>query len=75
MSPGDYDAVSTILEFGACDTRRCTEILIMDDMRVEQTKSIPVTLERTSDLDSRIILDPFEGDVEIIDNDGVQIHL
>ena len=71
VSPGDYDSVSTILEFGACDTRQCTEILIVDDMVVELTESFSITLGRTSGLDSRTMLDPVRTEVQITDNDGV----
>ena len=63
------------LTFDTCDTRQCTEISIMDDMIVELTESFFVTLERTPGLDSRITLDPVDGEIEIIDNDGVYIHV
>ena len=66
----DYDNASTILTFGACDTRQCTEIPIVDDMIVEMTESFFVTLES---LDSGITLDPVDGEIEIIDDDGVYI--
>ena len=69
----DYVNVSTILAFGKCDTRQCTEIPIVDDMIVEMNKSFFVTLERTSGLDSRIRLNPVEEEVEIINDDGVYI--
>ena len=72
MFPIDYVSVSEILAFGSCDTRQCTEISIVDDMIVELTESFFVTLERTPDLDSRITLDPVDG--EITDNDGKYIH-
>ena len=71
-SPMDYQLSSTILAFGACDTRLCVEIPIVDDEVVEWTESFTVTLERRSDLNSRITLDPVDGVVEIIDSDGVQ---
>ena len=67
----DYINVSTILAFGSCDTRQCTETTIVDDMIVELTESFFVTLERTPGLDSRITLDPVDGEIEIIDDDGV----
>ena len=67
----DYINVSTILAFDTCDTRQCTEIPIVDDMIVELTESFFVTLERTPGLDSRITLDPVDGEIEITDDDGV----
>ena len=75
MSPGDYDPVSTTLAFGACDIRRCVEISIVDDVIVELTEPFFVTLERTSGLDSRIMLNPVYTKVDITDNDGVCITL
>ena len=45
-------------------------IPIEDDRILENIESFILTLERTSDLDSRITLDPVNGVVEIIDNDG-----
>ena len=71
VSPMDYGIVSTILEFGSCDTRQCTEIPIVDDMIVELTESFFVNLERTPGLDSRLTLDPVDGEIEIIDDDGI----
>ena len=53
------------LTFGACDTRQCTEIPIVDVMIVEMTESFFVILERTPDLDSRITLDHVDGEIEI----------
>ena len=64
----DYVSVYTILKFDTCDTRQCTEIPIVDDMIAELTESFFVTLERTPDLDSRIILDPVDGQITIIDS-------
>ena len=75
MSPVDYDPVSTILAFGACDTRQCYQIHIVDDMMVELTESFFITLERTSDLNSRITLNPVDGRVEITDTDGILVSV
>ena len=63
--------MSSILAFDTCDTRQCTEISIEDDMKAELTESFFITLERTPGLDSRITLDPVDGEIEISDNDGV----
>ena len=73
VSPGDYDLVSTgtILAFDACDTQRCVEISIVDDVIVELTEPFFVTLERTTGLDRRIILYPIDAKVDITDNDGM----
>ena len=45
-------------------------IPIVDDRILEDVASFDVTLERTPDLDSKITLNPVNGVVEIIDNDG-----
>ena len=71
MSPIDYDSVSTILTFDACSTQQCTEIPIVNGMRVEQTESFFLTLEGTPDLDRRITLGPVNGMVAIWDDDGM----
>ena len=51
--------------------RRCYNLNIVDDVTVENVESFNVSLERTSDLDSRITLDLVNAVVEIIDNDGM----
>ena len=65
----DYTAVSVLLMFAECDTRRCANISIVDDLALEMAESFDISLNRTADLDSRIILDPAEGMIQIIDND------
>ena len=42
----------------------------MNDAVLENIETFAVTLARTSGLDSRIVLSPVNGVVEIIDNDG-----
>ena len=71
MLPVDYGNESTLFAFDMCETRRCTEIPIVNDMIVELTESFLVILERTPGLDSRITLNPINGAVEIIDDDGM----
>ena len=63
--------MSNILAFDTCETRHCTEIPIVNDMIMESTESFFVTLERTPGLDSRITLDPVNGEVEIVENNGM----
>ena len=66
----DYGAISTILILDTCETRQCDNISIVDDVTLEMTESFSVTLERTPDLNSRITLNPVDGDINILDNDG-----
>ena len=70
VSPMDYGAVDIILMFAVCEIRSCVDVSIVDDMILEKPESFNVTLKRTPDLDSKIILDPVSGVVEITDNDG-----
>ena len=70
VSPMDYDALSTVLNFDACETRSCVNVTIVDDSVDEQTEVFAVTLRRSVGLDSRIRLNPVDGVIEITDNDG-----
>ena len=68
-STKDYRALSSILEFEACDTRQCEDVIINDDLILELEEFFRVILSRTDSLDSRITLSPVNGVVHIIDND------
>ena len=67
----DFDHASNTMTFDACNTSQCTEIVIVNDKIVELTESFSVTLERTAGLDNRISLVRVDGEVEILDDDGV----
>ena len=71
VSPEDYGAVSTLLMFDSCETRQCTNITIMKDVVKESIESFFINLGRNPNLDSRIILDPDNGEVVITGNNGV----
>ena len=43
----DYDALSTVLNFDACETRSCVNVTILDDLVDEQTEVFAVTLRRS----------------------------
>ena len=62
--------MSTILTFAACDTRRCVDVSIINDAVDEPDEMFGITLERTPGLNDRITLDPVDGVVIIIDDDG-----
>ena len=65
------------LVFGACQRRSCINMTITDDEILEDNESYEVTLQRTPDLDNRIILAPMIAEINIIDDDGkleVVIH-
>ena len=68
VAPGDYSAVSTLLMFDSCDTRQCISISVNGGGL--ESMFFLVTLGRTSDLDSRITLDPAVGQIDITANNG-----
>ena len=70
VAPMDYVALSEILMFGACQTRSCKNVTIVDDLVDEPEEFFRVLLTRTTGLDSRITLNPVEGRIVIMDNDG-----
>ena len=59
------------LKFLTCQKRACASIQIFDDDITENEESFIVSLERTSDLDSRISLSPNTAVVTILDDDDV----
>ena len=66
----DYLELSNTLSFAACETRCCKNVTIMDDLVNEPDEYFDYTLERTPGLDGRISLDPKDGQISIIDDDG-----
>lgn len=68
----DFHALSTILTFGTCDSQQCVTLSIISDKLSEfpREEFFNVTLERTSDVNSRIMLDPVDAVVVIDDDDG-----
>ena len=61
----DYEPLSRTLSFVSCDTQLCVNIRILSDLIQEPDEYFSVVLERTSELDSRIALDPAEGQIVI----------
>ena len=66
----DYLELNSILSFDACETRRCVNVTIVNDLVDEPLEYLNFTLEGTPDLDTRISLNPVDGRIAIIDNDG-----
>ena len=64
----DYIGLSTTLRFLACEIRQCMNVAIVDDLLDEPEEGFGVTLERTPDLNSRIVLNPVNGEILIQDN-------
>ena len=50
-------------------------VTIVDDLVDEPLEYFNFTLERTPDLDTRISLNPVDGRIAIIDNDGKYLNL
>ena len=72
----DYGPLSKVLMFGACEIRNCVTITIRDDEVDElNTEFFTYHLRRTTSLDPRIELDPVDGRIEIVDNDGGMWHI
>ena len=62
--------------FGACEIRNCVNITIRDDEVDDfDTEFFTYHLRRTTSLDPRIELDPVDGRIEIVDNDGGMWHI
>ena len=66
----DYGALNEILMFEACQIRKCVNVTITDDEIYELDEFFTYLLRRTIGLDTRITLDPVDGRIEIIDDDG-----
>ena len=64
----DYLGQNNTLSFAACETKRCVNVAIVDDLLNEPIEFFDYTLERTPNLDTRISLTPVDGRLEIIDN-------
>ena len=67
-----YGAIDVILEFDVCETRKCFNASIVDDLVDEEDEIFTYHLRRTPNLDARIELEPINGTVEIINDDGEQ---
>ena len=68
----DYGALDVILMFDECEKRRCVNVTIVQDLVDEPEEFFIFYLNRTTDLSPRINLDPVDGSVEIVDDDGEQ---
>ena len=63
--------MSTILMFDACNTRHCVDVTSVNDTVDEPDEMFGITLERTPGLNDKITLDPVDGDITIVDDDGM----
>ena len=68
----DYGALDVILIFDECERRRCVNVSITQDLVDEPDEFFTFHLNRITDLSPRIELDPVDGTIEIVDDDGEQ---
>ena len=66
----DYISIDAIMMFDECDRQICVNITIIQDLMVEVDESFTFHLRRTVGLSPRILLDPEDGVIEIVDDDG-----
>ena len=57
--------------FESCENKSCVDVNIYEDMILEEKEQFYVTLERTEGLDSRILLAPVNGLIEITSTDSM----
>ena len=62
--------LAEVLVFDVCAIQRCVHVTIVDDLADEPQENFHVSLERTPGLDSRITLEPVDGEIVITDNEG-----
>ena len=65
----DYEALSTTLMFGACETQHCVNVTIVDDGLVEGDETFGITLNLITHLDNRLMLNTVTGMIMITDDD------
>ena len=70
MAPSDYIELNVTLMFEPCKIRHCVNLTIMDDFIDEPEENFFYKLQRTPDLHPRITLDPVDGEIVIVDDDG-----
>ena len=67
VSHSDYEAVSEVLTFAPCETRRCVNVSITDDLVNEPEGTFSLSLTKIS---SFVTLSVAAGEVLITDDDG-----
>ena len=67
VSPSDYEAVSEVLTFAQCETRRCVNVSITDDLVNKPEETFSLSLTKIS---SFVTLSTTAAEVLITDDDG-----
>ena len=65
----DYGPLNALLTFETNEKEICVSVKIQDDLALEQVELFLVTLERTPDLDDRVILNNTQEIITIFDDD------
>ena len=73
-SSDDYSSVRRTLSFRACETIKCQNINIVNDLTTEESQRFRVTISETTNMDPRIILIPDEAVVTITDADSKELY-
>ena len=60
------------LMFDQCERHRCMNVSITQDLVDEPDEFFTFHLNRSTDLSPQIALDPVDGRIEIVDDDGKQ---
>ena len=71
----DYRPIDEIIMFDECQRRRCVNIAIIQDLVEEVDESFTIHLRRTVGHSTRILLDPEDGVIELVDDDGEECML
>ena len=69
MNLTNYLKLNGTLSFAACEIRHCMTVNIVNDLVDEEVELFEFTLERTPDLDSRILLDPADKQISTFGSD------
>lgn len=69
----DYKLGTTLLRFGACETRSCWNVSIVDNLLLEDTENFTLHLEKSHGLSNDFRIDPSLKVISITDDDGVSV--
>ena len=70
VSPPDYAAVCEVLTFAPCESQRCVNVTIFNDIFTESEERLSLSLYETIDTPSYISLNQTAGSIVIIDDDS-----
>ena len=59
------------LRYATCAKIDCVNITIINDNRLELSETFNVTLEKSKGLSNKFVLNPIQGQITIMDDDGM----